>query len=66
MIVKEVLQHQLNVMDSTAIAMCRDNQMPIIVFNLYEKGNIRRAVLGEKVGTLVGTLDRQPPPVSGI
>ena len=62
----EVLQQQLNVMDSTAIAMCRDNQMPIIVFNLYEKGNIRRAVLGEKVGTLVGTLDRQPPPVSGV
>ena len=60
----EVLQHQLNVMDSTAIAMCRDNQMPIIVFNLC-KGNIRRAVLGEKV--VPWWCSRPPaPPVSGI
>jgi uridylate kinase len=51
----EVLQRSLKVMDSTAISMCMDNHLPIIVFNLREPGNIRRAVMGESVGTLVGT-----------
>ncbi|MCL5043741.1 MAG: UMP kinase [Deltaproteobacteria bacterium] len=50
----EVLDRGLKVMDSTAISMCMDNQLPIIVFNLGKAGNIKRAVLGEKVGTWVG------------
>lgn len=49
----EVLQKNLKVMDSTSISLCMDNQLPIIVFNLFQKGNVKRAVLGEKVGTLV-------------
>ena len=54
----EVLQRDLHVMDSTAISLCRDNNLPILVFNLHEKGNIRRAVMGEKIGTVVGNLKR--------
>jgi uridylate kinase len=50
----EVLQRNLKVMDSTAISLCKDNELPIMVFNMHEKGNIRRAVLGEPIGTLVG------------
>ncbi len=49
-----VLTQELQVMDSTAIALCKDNNIPIIVFDLAVSGNIRRAVLGESVGTLVG------------
>ncbi len=49
----EVIQRRLRVMDSTAITMCMDNQLPIIIFNLRKPGNIRRAVLGEAVGTSV-------------
>jgi len=49
----DVLQRGLRVMDATAIAMCRENNLPIIVFNLNQYGNIRRVVLGEKVGSLV-------------
>jgi len=40
-------------MDSTAITLCKDNNLPILVFNLNKHGNIKKAVLGEKVGTLV-------------
>jgi len=54
----EVLQQNLNVMDSTAISLCRDNELPIMVFNLHESGNIKRAVVGEKIGTLVGELGK--------
>ena len=50
---QDVLRRRLRVMDATAISLCRENNMPIIVFNLNERGNIMRAVLGEKVGTLV-------------
>jgi uridylate kinase len=50
----EVLSRNLKVMDSTAISMCRDNGLPIIVFNLRKPGNIRRAVMGETIGTWVG------------
>jgi uridylate kinase len=50
----EVLQRDLKVMDSTAISLCRDNNLPIMVFNLTEKGNIHRAVMGEPIGTVVG------------
>jgi len=49
----EALQQQLKVMDSTAFSLCMDNKMPIIVFDLFKPGNIKRVVLGEEVGTLV-------------
>jgi uridylate kinase len=49
-----VLTEDLRVMDSTAIAMCRENDIPIIVFDLSEQGNIRRVIGGEKIGTIVG------------
>jgi uridylate kinase len=49
----EVLQKGLRVMDTTAISLCMDNRLPIIVYNLKQKGNLRRIVMGEKVGTLV-------------
>jgi uridylate kinase len=49
----EALQKQLKVMDSTAFSLCMDNQMPIIVFDLFRPHNLRRVVMGEKVGTLV-------------
>ncbi len=50
----QVLERQLKVMDATAISLCMDNDLPIVVFNLVEPGNIRRVVLGESVGTTVG------------
>lgn len=53
----EVLSQDLQVMDGTAIALCKDNSIPIIVFDLSEPGNIGRAVKGETVGTLVGGND---------
>ena len=49
----DVLAHQLRVMDSTAASLCRDNGLPILVFNLNDPANILRAVLGERIGTLV-------------
>jgi uridylate kinase len=49
----EVLQKQLKVMDSTAISLCMDNKLPIVVFNLFEKGNIKRVFQGEDIGTIV-------------
>src|ERR1700724_2280446 len=49
----EVLRQGLKVMDSTAISLCKDNNLPIIIFNLNQRGNIRRVVLGEKIGSLV-------------
>jgi len=49
----EVLQLGLKVMDSTAISLCKDNSLPIVIFNLNRQGNIRRVVTGEKVGSLV-------------
>jgi len=49
----EALQRRLQVMDSTAFSLCLDNKMPIVVFNIADSGNIKRAVLGEPVGTLV-------------
>ena len=51
----EVLARNLKVADSTAISLCRDNALPIIVFNLLVEGNIARAVRGERIGTLVAT-----------
>ena len=49
----EALQKQLKVMDSTAFSLCMDNKMPIIVFDLFRPHNLKRVVVGEKVGTLV-------------
>jgi uridylate kinase len=49
----EALQRRLEVMDSTAFSLCMDNKMPIIVFDFFRPHNLRRVVLGEKVGTLV-------------
>ena len=52
---RQVLERQLRVMDSSAISLCMDNNLPIIVFNMRQPGNIRRVVTGEKgVGTKVG------------
>lgn len=50
---KKVLTMDLKVMDLTAVSLCKDGGMPILVFNLYKKGNIKKAVMGEKVGTIV-------------
>jgi uridylate kinase len=49
----DVLNRNLEVMDSTAISLCRDNRLPILVFNMTRPGNIRRVVLGEPLGTMV-------------
>ena len=51
----EVLNRGLKVMDSTAITFCMDNELPIVVFDVTEPGNIRRALIGEPIGTLVST-----------
>ena len=48
-----VLRKELKVMDATAISLCMDNHLPIVVFNLTKEGNIKRAVLGENIGTIV-------------
>jgi uridylate kinase len=50
---REVLEKRLNVMDTTAISLCMDNKLPIIVFDVREPGNMSRVVLGERVGTKV-------------
>ncbi|MDD2220670.1 MAG: UMP kinase [Clostridia bacterium] len=50
----DVLNMNLKVMDSTAASLCKDNEIPLIVFNINEKGNIRRAVCGENIGTYLG------------
>jgi len=49
----DVLKLGLKVMDSTAISLCKDNNLPIVVFSLNDHGNIRRVVMGEKIGSLV-------------
>ena len=49
----EVIQQGLQVMDSTASTLCMDNDIPLVVFSIMENGNIKRAVLGEKIGTVV-------------
>ncbi|MFZ2503661.1 MAG: UMP kinase [Nocardioides sp.] len=52
---REVLERELKVADATAFSLCMDNNMPILVFNLLEQGNIARAVAGESIGTLVAS-----------
>lgn len=49
----EVVQQELGVMDLTAITLCKDNQIPVIIFNLNKKGNLRRIIMGEDIGTVV-------------
>ena len=49
----DVLKKGLKVMDATAIALCRENNLPIVIFNLNRRGNIKRVISGEKVGSLV-------------
>ena len=51
---QEVLSKEIAVMDSTAIALCKDNKIPIVVFNLFEAGNISKAVAGEPIGSRIG------------
>ncbi|MEI6790015.1 MAG: UMP kinase [Myxococcaceae bacterium] len=50
---RDVLNQDLKVMDSTAISLCKDNQMPIYVFNMTEPGNVKRILSGDKIGTVV-------------
>ena len=50
---REALQHRLEIMDSTAFSLCMDNEMPIIVFDIFRPHNLKRVIAGEKVGTLV-------------
>ena len=52
----DVLSRNLRVMDASAVAMCRDNHMPIVVFNLNVRGNIMRMAMGEPIGTLIHSL----------
>jgi uridylate kinase len=49
----KVLEQGLKVMDATAISLCMDNKLPIVVFNLRTSGNLRRVIMGEAVGTTV-------------
>lgn len=49
----EVIEKQLGVMDATAVTLCRENSIPIVVFKLMEKGNLKRVILGEKIGSIV-------------
>jgi len=50
----DVLKKGLKVMDSTSVSLCMDNNLPMLIFNVMENGSIKRALLGEKIGTTVG------------
>ncbi len=54
----EVLRRELRFMDATAVSLCMDNDLPIVVFDLMRAGNVRRAVRGERIGTLVSRFGR--------
>jgi len=60
----EAIRRELRVMDTTALSLCKDNDLPIIVFDLLTEGNIRRAVLGEPIGTIVARIG-SPADVAG-
>ncbi|HSY40024.1 MAG TPA: UMP kinase [Polyangia bacterium] len=62
----DVLNRNLGVMDSTAISLCRDNSLPILVFNMTKPGNIRRVLLGEPLGTMVLDERREPRPGTNV
>ena len=49
----DILRLGLKVMDATAVSLCKDNNLPMIIFNMNQPGNIRRVIQGEKVGSLV-------------
>ena len=49
----EILRQGLKVMDLTAVSLCKDNNLPMVIFNMNRPGNIRRVVMAEKIGTLV-------------
>ena len=49
----EAIKRRLKIMDSTALSLCMDNQLPIIVFNLFKQGNIKKSIYGKRVGTLI-------------
>ena len=51
----EILERRLHVMDATAVSLCMDNKLPIVVFNLTKSGNVLRAVMGEPVGSLIAS-----------
>ncbi len=51
----EILKKGLQVMDSTSVSLCMDNKLPMIIFNVREKSSIKKVLMGEKIGTLVGT-----------
>jgi uridylate kinase len=53
----EVLQRQLKVMDSTAISLCMENHLPVVIFDLNGKGNVKRVIVGEDIGTTVQNVD---------
>lgn len=57
----DVLSKGLNVMDATAISLCKENNLPIVVFDMLTHNNIRRVVCGEQIGTLVGPVDCERP-----
>ncbi|XP_052205341.1 uridylate kinase PUMPKIN, chloroplastic isoform X2 [Diospyros lotus] len=58
---QDVISRDLSVMDMTAITLCQENKIPVVVFNLNKAGNISKAILGERVGTLIGgTMNSEP------
>jgi uridylate kinase len=61
----EAIRRELKVMDTTALSLCKDNDLPIIVFDLLTEGNIRRAVCGEPIGTVVGASAGFPDQLQG-
>ena len=50
----DIIKKGLKIIDSTAVSLCMDNNIPIVIFNLSKRGNIKRILLGERIGTLVG------------
>jgi uridylate kinase len=50
----DIVRQQLRVMDTTAVTLCMENKLPIVVFKLKERGNLKRVILGEKIGTYIG------------
>lgn len=50
----DIVRQQLRVMDTTAVTLCMENKLPIVVFKLKERGNLKRVILGEKIGTFIG------------
>jgi uridylate kinase len=61
----QVMRDELKVMDMTAIGMCLENKLPILVFNFKREGNIERAIAGESIGTWVSSMPR-PKPVTAV